>query len=83
MTQTHIVLYWLQHFSWFPLTFRNKFSRSFDTTEMRALIRSRKTTFVRRYYTFLYQKALDLNTVFVARDFMPAYVTNLSMEVFT
>lgn len=49
---------------------------------MRALIRSRKTTFVKWYYIFLYQKALDLNTVFVARDFMPAYVTNLSMEVF-
>lgn len=50
---------------------------------MRALIRSRKTTFVKRYYIFLYHKALDLNKVFVARDFMPAYVTNLSMEVFT
>lgn len=65
-------------FCGFPLSFHNKFSRSFDTTEMRALV-NRETTFFERYCIFLYQKALDLNTIFVARDFMPAYVINLSI----
>lgn len=36
---------------------------------MRALIRSRGTTFVKKYNLFLYQEALDLNVMFVARDF--------------
>lgn len=79
MAQTHTIFYWLQHFF---LTFHNKFSRNFDTTEMRALIRIRETIFVNRYYLFLYQRLLDLN-IFVARNYMPAYVTNLNMEVFT
>lgn len=54
MAQTHTIFYWLQHFF---LTFHNKFSRNFDTTEMRALIRIRETIFVNRYYLFLYQEA--------------------------